>query len=232
MIQTTSADLISTNRTTQPLVLIVNSDISVATWIEATLISAGLRAHSFSSAAELLSCFTPEQAACVILDVALPDASGFELQQELAGTGATILFLTHERSISSCVRAFKAGAVDFLTTPCDAADLVQALRYAMRDALSAQMRRIHFGELRTKYQRLTAREREIFVLVASGLLNKQIAYRLQISEITVQIHRSRVMKKMAAPSFASLVRMAAALERQPSGINGASSDAYAQALDS
>lgn len=97
---TTLADRPSADRTSEPLVLIVNSDGPVRTWIEAMVISAGLRARSFNSAAELLSCFTPEQAGCVILDVVLPDASGFELQERLAGAGASVLFVTRERCIA------------------------------------------------------------------------------------------------------------------------------------
>lgn len=195
----------------QPVVFIVNGDESTRTWIEATVVSAGLRALSFNTAAELLARFTPGAVACAILDVVLPDASGFELQDDLARAGVSIMFLTRERCISSCVRAVKAGAVDFLTVPCEATQLVQALRYAVREALCSRTQRVQFGELRSKYEQLTPREREVFALVASGLLNKQIAQRLDISEITVQIHRSRVMRKMSADSFASLVRMADAL---------------------
>lgn len=195
----------------QPMVFIVNGDESTRAWIEATVVAAGLRALSFNTAADLLARFTPGACACAILDVVLPDASGFELQDDLARAGVAIMFLTRERCISSCVRAVKAGAVDFLTVPCDPIQLVQALRYAVREALYSRTRRMQFGELRSKYEQLTPREREVFELVASGLLNKQIAHRLSISEITVQIHRSRVMRKMSAGSFASLVRMADAL---------------------
>lgn len=122
------------------------------------------------------------------------------------------MFLTRERCISSCVRALKAGAVDFLTVPCDAHQLVRALRYAVKEAISSQHWRVQIDELCSRYALLTAREREVFDLVASGLLNKQVAQRLNIAEITVQIHRSRVMRKMSARSLASLVRMADALQ--------------------
>ena len=207
-----AADRLQPQDKLEPVVLIVNSDESARTWIEATVISAGLTALSFGTAAELLSSFKADTAACAILDVILPDASGLELQENLTQAGASIMFLTRERCISSCVRAVKAGAVDFLTMPCEAVELVRALRYAVRQALSSWTRRVRFGELRSKYEGLTAREREVFALVSTGLLNKQVAQRLGISEITVQIHRSRVMKKMAARSFASLVRMADALQ--------------------
>jgi FixJ family two-component response regulator len=196
----------------EPMVLIVNSDEAARTWIEATVLSAGLHAESFHTAAELVTRFEQESAACVILDIVLSDASGLELQEQLTRAGASVIFLTRERCISSCVKALKAGAIDFLTMPCDAMDLVRAARAAARQAASLWSQRIQFGTLRSKYEKLTPREREVFVLVSSGLLNKQIAQRLDISEITVQIHRGRVMRKMAAASFASLVRMADALQ--------------------
>lgn len=194
-----------------PLVLIANHDEATRRWMEATLLAAGLGAVSCGSASDLLSHFIPGTPACVILDVVLPDASGLELQRELARDGAAILFVTHERCIASCVRAVKSGAVDFLTLPCDAVQLIHALEHALRQARCAWAEHKQCGELRSRYARLTEREREIFALVASGLLNKQIAQQLSISEITVQIHRGRVMRKMATRSFASLVRMADAL---------------------
>jgi FixJ family two-component response regulator len=211
MTVTPFAERASTGATSEAIIFIVNSDEPTRAWIEATVISAGLRAISVNTAAELLSRFTPGTAACVILDVTLPDASGFELQDELARAGASIMFLTRECCISSCVRAVKAGAVDFLTVPCDPTQLVRVLRHAVREAHSSMARCVQLGELRSMYRRLTAREREVFALVASGLLNKQIAQRLSISEVTVQIHRGRVMRKMSARSLASLVRMADAL---------------------
>lgn len=195
----------------EPVILIVNADAAARRWIEATVTSAGLPAHSFPTAAELMSGFMRDRPACVILDVALPDADGLELQQELTHAGASIVFLTREHCIPTCVRAVRAGAVDFLIMPCDAGRLVRALRAAVREALFSRMQRVHLDELMLKYDSLTSREREVLLLVSMGLLNKQIAQRLEISEITVQIHRSRMMKKMAARSLAALVRMADAL---------------------
>lgn len=195
----------------EPVVFIVNDDDPTRAWIEATVLSAGLRAISVSAASELVSRLVPNAPACAILDVGSPDTSGFDLQQDLARAGVSILFLTRQRSISLCARAFKAGAIDFLTLPCDPTQLVRALHHAMREALSLWAYRTRSNELRSKYERLTAREREVFALVSSGLLNKQIAERLNISEITVQIHRGRVMRKMSARSIVSLVRMADAL---------------------
>lgn len=211
MIVTPFAERAGTGTAAEPVIFIVNGDAPTRAWIEAIVVSAGLHAISVNTAAELLSRFTPGTAACAILDVTLPDANGLELQNELARAGASIMFLTRESCISSCVRAVKAGAVDFLTVPCDATQLVRVLRRAVREAHSSRARSVQSGELRSKYRQLTAREREVFALVASGLLNKQIAQRLSISEVTVQIHRGRVMRKMSARSLASLVRMADAL---------------------
>ena len=199
-------------RNDDPVVLILNSDCSARAWLEATVTSAGLRAIGFDSADELLSHHSSSTAACAILDVLLPDASGFELQDKLSRAGASVMFITHDRCIASCVRAIKAGAVDFLTMPCDASEVVRALGCAVRHALFSWAQREYLSELRTRHQRLTKREREVFELVSSGMLNKQVAQRLAISDVTVQIHRSRVMKKMCARSFAALVRMADALQ--------------------
>lgn len=206
----------SANRTSvavdpEPVVLAVNGDESMRKWIEVTVSAAGLRALTFATANELRARVKPETVACVVLDLALPDASCFELQHDLFRAGAAIVFLTRERCIQSCVRAMRAGAVDFLTAPCDPARLTEALRFALGEARLLRAGRMEFSALLAKYERLTAREREVFMLVSSGLMNKQIAQLLSISDITVQIHRGRVMRKMRAPTFASLVRMADAL---------------------
>jgi FixJ family two-component response regulator len=196
----------------EPTVFIVNSDESTRDWIESTVTSAGLCAISLSTASGLTGRLTPGAVACAILDIALPDASCFELQSELAREGVSIMFLTREHCLSSCVRAVKAGAVDFLTVPCDASRLVSSLRFAVEEARSSLHRRVRIHELHSRYELLTARERQVFELVTDGLANKQVAQRLDIAEITVQIHRSRVMRKMTARSLASLVRMADALQ--------------------
>jgi len=198
----------------EPAVFIVNSDESSRTWIEAMVVAAGLDAISFATAAELSSHLNFNTATCVILDVVLRDANGLELQDKLARAGAAVMFLTREHCILSCVKALKAGAVDFLTMPCDAKQLVCALRHAVSEALATWTHRAQADELRSRYEQLTSREREIFSLVASGLRNKQIAQELDIREITVQIHRGRVMKKMRARSLASLVRMADAVQAE------------------
>jgi FixJ family two-component response regulator len=196
----------------EPVVYIVNGDEPTRSWIEATVTSAGLRTHSFESAGGLRAVVRPNTVACAILEVTLPDGCGLELQIELARAGIPTLFLTRERCIASCVRAVRAGAVDYLTTPCNALSLVRALRDAVRLAIESRTQRVQVDELRSRYELLTARERQVFALMATGLRNKQIAHQLGISQITVQIHRGQVTRKMAARSFASLVRMADVLQ--------------------
>jgi FixJ family two-component response regulator len=191
-----------------PVVVIVNDDPPTRSWIEATVISVGLRALSFETRSGLLSHVTSgATVACAILEVNLPDGCGLELQTDLARAGIPTLFLTRDRCIASCVRAVRGGAVDYLTTPCNSMSLVRALREALRQAMDSRIQREQIDELRSKYRQLTVRERQVFALVASGLRNKQIAYQLNISQITVQIHRGQVMRKMEARSFASLVRI-------------------------
>lgn len=194
-----------------PVVYIVNGDSATRCWIEATVISAGLRALTFDTRAELLQHVKPGSVACAVLDVNLPDGCGFELQCDLARAGVSTMFLTRQLCIASCVRAVKAGAVDFLTMPCNAMTLVRALRDAVHQAATSRVRRMQLDELRSKYGQLTARERQVFALISSGLRNKQIAYQLGISQITVQIHRCHVMRKLATRSLAELVRMADSL---------------------
>lgn len=190
------------------MVLILNRDQAARTWIEATVSSAGLPAFSFESASDLTSQFTPSVASRAILDLSLSDASDFELQAQLSRAGATVMFLTQERCVASSVRALKAGAVNFLTLPCEAADLIRALGNAVRHALTCWSHRQRLIDLQARYQQLTPREREVLSLVVSGMRNKQITHQLDIKHITVQIHRSHVMRKMRAGSLASLVRMA------------------------
>ena len=199
-------------RSDAPVVLIVNNDRDAQSWIEATVSTAGLCAITCDSATDLLSRFSTSSPACVILDIALPDANGLDIQDKLTRAGAGIVFLTREPCIASCVRAIQAGAVDFLTLPCDAAKLWRALRSALQKAMFSRTQIQLLDALRSRFERLTQRERQVFALVSSGMLNKQVADHLVITEFTVQVHRGRVMKKMSARSFAELVRMADALK--------------------
>lgn len=201
----------------EPSVFIINSDLATCRWVEAMVTSAGLRTLSFGTCSEFLPYIQSTLIACAILDVSLPDGNGFDLQAHLARAGIPTLFLTREKCFSACVKAVKAGAVDYLVLPCNSLRLIQVLRIALREALTARSQQAQIDEVRLRYELLTAREREVFSLVSSGLRNKQIAYRLNISQVTVQIHRGQVMKKMAASSIASLVRMADVLQVNESG---------------
>src|SRR6202011_3499583 len=161
----------------------------------------------------------PDVPACLILDVELPDINGLDLQSQSAqGNHPQIVFITGHGDIPTSVRAIKAGAVDFLTKPFNEADLMRAIHTAIAQDRDARRKRAELAELRQRLMSLTPRESQVLPLIVSGLLNKQAAAELGISEVTIQIHRSRIMRKMAAESFADLVRMAGqlniALERR------------------
>jgi FixJ family two-component response regulator len=200
-------------RTSAPkqMVFIVNGDSHMRERLHEILACDGLHVVSFASAAEYAAFRKPDLPACLILDVVLPDVSGLDLQQRIAETDAPIVFVTREGDVSCSVRAIKAGAVDFLTTPLKSRDLLQAVRAAIDQDRVTRLAREKRAELQQRFSRLTPRERQVLQLVISGLLNKQAALELGISETTIQIHRGRIMQKMAAGSFADLVRMAATL---------------------
>ena len=195
------------------IVLIVDDDPRIRESLIALLSSHDMHAVAFESAAEYLAYPTPDVPSCLILDVELPDINGLELQSRIATERHPhIVFVSGHGDIPSSVRAIKAGAVDFLTKPFKATDLMRAIDSALVQNRDAARRGAELDELRRCLATLTPREREVFPLVASGLLNKQAAAELGISEITLQIHRGHLMKKMAAGSLADLVRMAALLE--------------------
>ena len=161
---------------------------------------------------EYLAFPKPDIPAGVILDVDLPDMCGLELQRQIAATDAPVVFVTGRSEVAASVRALKSGALDFKTLPCDAVELLEAVRAAIAyDQSSRQQRALEF-ELHRRYDNLTARERQVMRLVAGGLRNKQSAWELGISEFTLQIHRAQVMQKMRARSIVELVRMAGVLE--------------------
>jgi FixJ family two-component response regulator len=191
------------------IVLIVDDDRRIRESLTALLSSFDMHAIAFGSAAEYLAYPKPEVPACLILDVELPDLNGLELQSRIAeGHHPHIVFITGHGDIPSSVRAIKAGAVDFLTKPFKEADLMRAINAALAQNRDAGRERAELDELRRRLSTLTPRERDVLPLVASGLLNKQAAAELGISEVTLQIHRGNLMRKMGAGSLADLVRMA------------------------
>jgi FixJ family two-component response regulator len=194
------------------VVLIVDDDRRIRESLVELLEAAGMHAIAFGSAAEYLAYAAPDVPACLILDVELPGISGLELQRRIAqGPHPHIVFLTGHGDIPSSVRAIKAGAVDFLSKPFDADDLMRAVGTALAENREAGRREAEVAELRLRFDRLTPREHDVLPLVASGLLNKQAAAELGISEVTLQIHRGSIMRKMEAGSLAELVRMAGLL---------------------
>jgi FixJ family two-component response regulator len=198
--------------TISPMVFIVDDDASIREALCELLTCAGMRVVTCGTAGEYLGVQKPDIPTCLILDVALPDISGIELQRQL-GTGnhPPIIFLTGEGDVPTSVRAIKAGAVDFLIKPCRKADLLAAISTAIEQDCRVRAERAMSARLRQRHSCLTPREREVLPLVVGGFLNKQAAAQLGISETTLQIHRSRVMRKMQADSLAQLVRMAGAL---------------------
>jgi FixJ family two-component response regulator len=195
------------------IVFIVDDDRRIREALSELLSSFDMHAVAFGSAAEYIAYPKPDVPACLVLDVELPDINGLDLQSRIAqGDRPHVVFVTGHGDIPSSVRAIKAGAVDFLPKPFKEADLMRAINAALMDNREVRRRRAELAELHRRLARLTPREREVLPLVASGLLNKQAAAELGISEVTLQIHRGSIMKKMGAGSLAELVRMAGTLE--------------------
>src|SRR5262245_36440910 len=191
------------------IVFIVDDDVRIREALGELLASHGMRAVAFASAGDYVSADKPGVAACLILDVELPDINGLDLPKQIAeGHHPPIVFLKGPGAIPSSVRAIKRGAVDFLTKPFSDGDLMAAIHAAIAQDREKRSERAELGVLRQRYLDLTPREREVLPLVVSGLLNKQAAAKLGISEVTLQIHRRNVMQKMAAASLADLVRIA------------------------
>lgn len=199
--------------TDEQIVFIVDDDERIRKALCELLASHGIQAIAFGSAGDYVDADKPDAPACLILDIELPDINGLDLQREfIEGEHPPIVFITGHGDIRSSVRAIKYGAVDFLTKPFTDADLMSAIHAAIAQDRQKRAERAEFSLLKRRYLELTPREREVLPLVVSGLLNKQAAAQLGISEVTLQIHRRNVMQKMEAASLADLVRIAERLE--------------------
>jgi FixJ family two-component response regulator len=192
-----------------PLVLVIDDDPAVREALSSLLRSVGLSVRVFASAREFLSGPRPDGPCCLVLDVRLPGLSGLDLQQELrlADEPIPIVFISGYGDIPTTVRAMKAGAVEFLPKPFTERDLLEAIREALARAASVRGQRIELELLRRKSALLTPREWQVMTGLLTGMLNKQVAGKLGISEITVKIHRRHIMEKMQASSLVDLARM-------------------------
>ena len=194
---------------TGEVVYLVDDDASVREALSELFSSLDIEHVTFGSASEYLSFVRSDRCACLVLDVQMPEINGLDLQQQLGSeSGPPIIFITGRADIPSTVRAMKAGASEFLTKPVDSQSLLAAIRSAFIKDLEQRQKSAELMELRHRFALLTPREREVLPLVVSGMLNKQAAAVLRITDVTLQVHRGQIMKKMEANSFADLVRMA------------------------
>jgi FixJ family two-component response regulator len=198
----------------EPVVFVIDDDRMIRDGLQSLIRSVGLRVETFPSAQEFLSLKRPDVPACLVLDVRMPGLSGLDLQLKLrdGGIPIPIIFITGHGDIPMSVRAMKEGAHEFLTKPVRGQDLLDAVQKAIVSDRALRQERQEIGEIRGRFESLTPREIEVLNLVVAGLLNKQIADQLGMSELTVKTHRAHVMEKTQADSLAQLVRMAERLK--------------------